>query len=795
MAPVPAGLLLFGGLVMGADTIPLQLSLGTSQQPPAPQARPERSATSLHAAGPAGGVSTKWFSVQRSFGVFTFARVGIQCADGGARLYFLLDASILLGPLTFTTQGLGIGSPLTPFTPTFHLDGLGLSFKQPPLEIEGTFLAVPSQQFAPSTQFQFDGFAVVKAASFTVAAVGSYAQLSPGDPSLFVLAQLDTSLGGTPAFFVVGLMAGFGYNRTLAIPAQDEVLDFPLLALGAQQDPSKVLAVLEGHQPATPGGKAKAWIAPQTGEYWLAIGVEFTSFELVRTQALAIGQFGHEFALALLGVSTLRLPGHGPDAESYAFVQLELEAVLKPSEGVLGLTALLSAASYVIAPACHLTGGFAFYLWFGANPHSGQFVITLGGYHPAFTPPPYFPVEPRLGLSWTVSDEISVKGDAYLALTTSCVMAGGGLEFIVQFANLRAWYTAQLDVLISWHPFFFLAAVGVSIGVSYKLDLGFVSKTISVSVGATVNLWGPPTGATVTVHLWVISFTVDVGARAAQGNANHPLDQADFAALLPASALCTVAATSGLMGTQPANFGGVSPPASWLVRASGFSFSTGSAIPVTDLCYGSSAGAEITQATGFGLNVRPMNLTSATATHTVRLTSQDGNHGIDLTQWTPTLVLGTVPQSLWGTPLATSDGTFTQVPQKADAALVADAPVGVVFTCPPPTRGPSPGVVPEWALAFDPVPELGRAPLDVDAAPDPTGLPAENPRSLALIQQIADGTPSAARTQVLEALRAVSDFGTALYAGPSSDLARLAAQVDDAFAACPLIAGSTGASW
>ena len=71
----------------------------------------------------------------------------------------------------------------------------------------------------------------------------------------------------------------------------------------------------------------------------------------------------------------------------------------------------------MIDPACHLTGGFAFYVWFGDNPHSGQFVLTLGGYHPDFSPPSYYPSVPRLGFNWPVSSEYGSSSEGTLHLT------------------------------------------------------------------------------------------------------------------------------------------------------------------------------------------------------------------------------------------------------------------------------------------------------------------------------------------------------------------------------------------
>jgi hypothetical protein len=799
--PLAAGLLLSGTLRLGSENVPLGLAAATPAQPAARNALTAGAgplapaASSAAAPAAAGGATTKWFTIQRSFGVFTLSRLGIQYAD--STLYFLLDASIGLGPLELTTQGLGIGSPLTSFEPTFHLDGLGLAYDQPPLEIAGGFLAIPSQQLSPDVAYQYDGFAVVKAESFALAAIGSYAQLRAGDPSLFVFAQLDAPLGGPPALFVTGLMAGFGYNRTIALPAQDQVLGFPLLALAAPPSPGQtappqamgdVLAILEGTKPITPGGLQQQWIAPKTGEYWLAVGLQFTSFELVTTQALLIAQFGQDLAFALLGLSTLRLPQGAPDAETYAYVELELEAVLKPSEGVFGLTAVLGPASYVIAPACHLTGGFAFFVWFGDNPNAGQFVVTLGGYHPAFNVPSYFPAEPRLGFSWAVSDQVAVKGQAYFALTTSCVMAGGGLEITFQSGNLRAWFTAQMDVLISWRPFFFLAGIGVSIGVAYKLDLGFVSKTITVSIGASVSLWGPPTGGTVTVNLWVVSFTVDFGEP--QGTAaNDPLDPAGFAALLPpVKTLVTVTASSGLTRTLD---GGT-----WVVRASSFAFVTGSAIPATALAHGGPGGADTTQPTGFALRVRPMNLAQTQATHTVHVTRPDGSGGVDLTGWAPAPVTRAVPESLWGAPLTDAQGRFTQLPQQASNATVGGAPVGATFTCPPPALGPTPGAVPETVLAFEPVsppdqPAVDpRSPLTVGAVPSSAGLPAAGQDTLAVVEQVAGTAASAARAPVLAALAADAG-GAPLYGGPVSSLSGLAGMVNDSFSAQPLIVGAS----
>lgn len=787
-ADVPARLLLFGQLQLGASQMPLDLPIGAASQ------RAALPAGTAGAAGPAAPPAvttppddgTKWFAVDRTFGVFSFQRIGIQYAqDGGGTLFFLLDASIALGPLTFAAQGLGIGSPLTHFTPAFHLSGLGLAYSAPPLSISGALYALPASQLGTGVSYQYDGLVVVQAQKFGLAAIASYARLADGEPSLFVFAQLRAPLGGPPAFFVTGLMAGFGYNRSLTLPAQDEVLAFPLIALGAPPgpgqkppaaDPAQVLHILEGTA-APPNGKAKAWIAPKTGEYWLAVGVEFTSFELVTTKAMLVAEFGTEFALALIGLSTMRLPQGAPDAETYAYVELELEAVFKPAAGLFGLTAVLSPNSYVLAPAAKLTGGFAFFLWFGANPNAGQFVITIGGYHPAFSPPPYFPVVPRVGLNWAVSDLVTVKGGGYFALTTSCAMAGGGLEVLFSSGNLRAWFIAQADLLVSWNPFFFLASIGVSIGVSYTLDVAGISSTLSLSIGASVSMWGPPTGGTVTVHLWIVSFTVDFGAT--QGSAaTDPLTKPQFASLLPAEPV-KATVTGGLAAAADQPDG----QKIWIVRSGSFTFTTESALPAAAVTCGGTP-----LVTGGTVNVRPMNLRGTGSTHTVRIQNLNDSSWQDLSAWSPAVNSRPLPASLWGEPLTGADGKFTQSPQRPTADVVPSAPVGAALRLPGPKLGATTGLVDLDDVAYEPVTPpgqpgvTGQSPLSqsVTAVADFVGVP--NPTSIAQVAQIGTGAAADGRIALLDALAAAR-----LYDRPSDPMTAFAAASDHLFTDPPLL--------
>ncbi|HTF05165.1 MAG TPA: DUF6603 domain-containing protein, partial [Bacteroidia bacterium] len=445
--PLQARVLLHAVLHLGAtQEKPIDLALGNTT--------PHISlATTTNAEPPS---TPTWIDIQKQFGIFIFNRIGFAYHDN--QLQFLLDAGMEMGPLSFTLDGLSISSPLTAFKPKFDISGLGLAYHQGSLDIEGAFLKLPKEQLDPDTNFQFDGLAIIKAGKFSLSAVGSYAQLKSGDPSMFLFVQVEAPLGGPPAFFITGVMGGFGFNRSLALPGMDEVTAFPLLSLAepsspgenaATQNPMHVLDVLSGRAPAKDGQEKRVWIAASAGEYWLALGLQFTSFQIVKSRALLIAEFGHDLSFALLGISTLQLPQTSDGKYPYVSAELQLRAILQPTEGFFGLSAILSGNSFVLTPDCHLTGGFAFYFWFGSHAMSGQFVVSMGGYHPAFDKPKDYPALPRLGFNWAVSSSITIKGGAYFALTPSCVMAGGALEALFHDGCVKAWFTAHADFLIS----------------------------------------------------------------------------------------------------------------------------------------------------------------------------------------------------------------------------------------------------------------------------------------------------------------------------------------------------------
>jgi hypothetical protein len=338
------------------------------------------------------------------------------------------------------------------------------------------------------------------------------------EKTFFIYAMLNAASGCGPTFGPIqftGIALGYGHNRRLKVPRIEEVADFPLVQMvmgegGYQKDETSVdvrrqlgkpledpVAMLE---------KFKDHVVGEAGQQFACGGVRFTVSGVIDCFALLIVQWGDsDIELSIIGLARFR---HPRDLKSPAicYVEMQLLISFKPREGTFQLQALLTSNSWVINKDCRLTGGFALFIWFDGE-HKGDWVICLGGYHPRFVRPSHYPVVPRLGLNWAVDDKLTIKGGIYLAITPSCGMLGARMEAVFHSGRISAWFTAFLDVIVNWNPLYFEADIGISLRVEASLWL----ITLKVTIGVTIQMWGPPVGGVVHVDLAVISFDIDFG--------------------------------------------------------------------------------------------------------------------------------------------------------------------------------------------------------------------------------------------------------------------------------------------
>jgi hypothetical protein len=638
--------------------------------------------------------STQWLKIQKTFGPIQVERVGVGYQN--SQIQCLLDASLTAAGLTLSLDGLGAEFALSDltaktFNPTFHLDGIGIDYRNSALEIGGAFLQQKMKRKEGDQEIDYTGYsglAIIRTEKLTLSAIGSYASYK-NQPSLFIYAVLNYPLGGPAFFFITGFAAGFGYNRALTIPTIDNIATFPLVEEATKGD----APALTQDALTTELQKLENSIPPSVGDIFIAAGIKFTTFKQVNSFALLVVKLGQRFELDLLGLSTLVVPPTeaGDSAEPVAQAQLALKATFIPDEGLLSIQAQLTANSYILSKACHLTGGFAFFCWFKDHPSgakAGDFVITLGGYHPQFDVPKYYPIVPRLGFNWQLNKpgdayELLIKGQAYFALTAQALMAGGYLEATWSSGPFRAWFKAGADFLITWKPYHYDASFYIDIGASYTFDF-FGTHTITVDLGADLHIWGPEFAGSATLHLSIISFTVNFGSGAPA--VLSPIAWAEFkTAFLPAAnQICSINLQTGLIRQIKAANG---QPDRWIVNPKEFVFATNSVVPSNAAVFGATA-ATLPNTTRTDLAIAPVGIESnVTATQTITITY--GTTNVDVSdQFDFVPIFKAVPAGLWGKPNLTADKQSLYPPSVNGERLLENTLAGFEIKPKQPVKDP-----------------------------------------------------------------------------------------------------------
>ncbi|KAF2403814.1 hypothetical protein EJ06DRAFT_295181 [Trichodelitschia bisporula] len=470
------------------------------------------------------GQGTSKGAVEKTVGTFKISNVGIRFENG--ELILFLDVIAHLGPIEFALIGLGFGMKLSELklneigkhVPSFHLQGMAIEFNQPPVGIAGMFVDKSNDDMK-----MYIGGIALTVLPYQFMAIGAYGEvkknlkdkdsfaeaLKKGNTfkTVFIFAKLNGPLIELEIATLGGITLGFGYNSTVVHPRIEDVTSFPFISnssdLSGSGDPLAVMMKL-----ADPVGGI---VRPQENSYWLAAGLEGKALQILDISAVVIIEFNPYVSLGLYARASASMPPETPRQACFTYVEMGIMAYCDFHQGQLRIEAQLSPNSFLMSPLCHLSGGFALCYWFGNSPYAGDFVFSMGGYHPAFKPPTHYPVPPRLAITWQLSKLLSIRGEAYFAITTKVCMGGGMLNAVFNMGLLHAYLTAHADFLMQFHPFFFTADIGVRIGVEFELELLFITIHISVHLSAELHLQGPPFGGQVYVDFYVFGFTVPFG--------------------------------------------------------------------------------------------------------------------------------------------------------------------------------------------------------------------------------------------------------------------------------------------
>ena len=618
---------------------------------------------------------------KKKAGPLSISNLGLKYAD--KKLHIILTATMELGPIGLSLIGFSVDVDLAILKKpdihdlSFDLEGLSVAFEKPPLTIVGLIRHGKD----PNMDYYAGGL-IIGWVPYQLQAAGFYGRVKPENAdefvSVFVFARLDGPLVELEFAEISSVTGGFGYNSNVKLPTLDQIVNFPFIKQSGNVETETAMDTLMRLTDPGQGG----WFNPLPGTYWAAVGMKVDAFQLIAIDAVAVVQFGEAIKLGIFAVASVDIP-NPKSPEMFAHAELGIAVVVDFTYGVLKAEAQLSPNSYILHPCCHLTGGFALCYWFEA-PHAdlskvGDFVFSMGGYHPAYALPDGYPNPPRLGISWSLGGGLSVTGQAYFAITPKACMGGGSLHAALHAGPLEAWFDAFANFLINYKPFHFLAEAGIDVGVGFNIDVWFIHIHISIDVGADLTLWGPPLAGRVHISLWVVKFNINFGdaetnvdpiallefyelvlqadkssnlqteapalasPRVTEVEANDEKQPMD----MPKNEGHTFLAESGLMNDT--DKGARKQNQDWIVRGGSFVFVIGCkmAISRADQMDGETSIGNITY--DQAVYARPMKLTAQTkeleATLEISLTRKDGKV---ITGWQMEKVVKSLPTALWG---------------------------------------------------------------------------------------------------------------------------------------------------
>ncbi|KAF5989718.1 hypothetical protein FBULB1_721 [Fusarium bulbicola] len=592
---------------------------------------------------------TSTVKFKKRLGPLTISNIGLKFESGN--IVVVLDATLKVGPVEMKIMDFGLGlklSDLSKDTFTFvpSLSGLGLAVDSPPLDLAGALIK--------HGDFYMGGvLAAFKPYIFQAA--GAYGTIKKKNGEEMKTAFVILALGG-PLLSINGIeisdvTAGFGYNSDIRFPDPSSVSRFPLISMGqtpAPLDPLKTFTELAD----------TTWITAVPDSFWVGAGLKGSAFSMLDAKIAAIFKI-QDGVLSHIGVFAdckAKMP-QGAGKKVFASIELGITAGFDMINGSMLVSGSLSPSSYVIDSKCSLTGGFAAATWFDPSPYAGDWVFALGGYHPKYTPPTYYPQQiPQIGITWQVTDEIFVKASAYFAITPKACMGGASMLATCDVYGLHASFSALVDFLMNFDPFHYVLEISIDISVSWSEYILFVWVGFGFDITASLYMCGPPVYGSFNIKVPIKNVTVTFGDSNGR-NAPGAVDLETFRGMLQQNGQgkkeeLKISCASGL--TSKDDISGV-----WTTRAGTFAFDVRSNMATTQAYLNGTAVGAANK-----VYAKPMQLTessnglSADLKITITGISSDD-------QYRPDVISGNLPAALWSPYDSTKDPSVLKTDNSA----------------------------------------------------------------------------------------------------------------------------------
>lgn len=200
---------------------------------------------------------------------------------------------------------------------------------------------------------------------------------------------------------------------------------------------------------------------------------------LITARLGVIIELPNPLRLILLGTIKVLLPV--PEAP-IVDLRLDVLGILEPTQKRVSIDASLYDSRIGVFG---VSGDMAFRMRWGDD---AMFLLSIGGFHPAYEVLEPLPELRRMSLSLGQGDDPRMALEAYLALTSNSVQMGARLELYASEFGYALRGKLGFDALVYFDPFAVLVDIFGKIALSKK---GSTSKIMSVDISASLNGPGP----------------------------------------------------------------------------------------------------------------------------------------------------------------------------------------------------------------------------------------------------------------------------------------------------------------
>jgi hypothetical protein len=431
--------------------------------------------------------------------------ISVGLSSSGFPVGLAVNIKAMLGPLQAVIEQIGLEATLS--LPPGRNGNLGpvdfaLGFKPPQgagLSLDvgvvkgGGYLFFDHQkgEYAGALELTFAEFLSVKAIGIITTKMPDG---SPGFSLLIIItAEFGTGIQLGFGFTLLGIGGLLGLNRTMNLQALMDGVRTG--ALESIMFPRDVIAnaprIISDLQAIFPPENGKFLIGPMVKIGW------GTPTLISISMGIIIEIPGN---IAIIGILRVALPA---DAIALIVLQVNFAGVIEFDKKRLYFFASLYESRVLFMT---IEGEMGLLIAVGDD---ANFVLSVGGFHPSFNPPPLpFPNPARVSVTIINTGYARILVSGYFAVTSNSVQFGASAELFFGLSALNIKGHIGFDVLIQFSPFYFIAEISASVSLEV-FGIGLFSIRLRFSLEGPSGWRAKGTG-TLSLLFFDVSADFDI---------------------------------------------------------------------------------------------------------------------------------------------------------------------------------------------------------------------------------------------------------------------------------------------